>query len=208
MRDFVAENAITADTGLPATVASPRGSRPASPRLSGSGDFGAGYGMDADAGAGAGAREATAIRAAGDGASTARGSSRGAAAVAGGAGVSRGTSAGGGAATGKRTDYGEVPAYLKARQAEWAAAEAARKKAAEEADVPAGMRVMPEAERLETLDLLRSGIAEAQAELSRFKLRVVVPSHVARKAELEAKIDQLEKAMGVFSKTRVLVKIA
>jgi hypothetical protein len=69
------------------------------------------------------------------------------------------------------------------------------------------MRLMPEAERLETLALLRSGIAEVQAELSRFKLRLVVPSHIARKAELEARLDKMEAAVGVFSKTKVLVKI-
>lgn len=143
-------------------------------------------------------------------------------------GVGAAAAAAGGA---KHGEYGEVPAYLRARQAEWAAAAEARKKAEEEADVPPvraprvrvraplptppldpvassqGMRLMPEAERLETLALLRSGIVEVQAELSRFKLRLVVPSQIARKGELESRLDKMEAAVGVFSKTKVLVKV-
>jgi hypothetical protein len=39
------------------------------------------------------------------------------------------------------------------------------------------------------------------------KLHVTVPSQVRRKAELEAKMAQLEDAVAVFSRTRVFVKL-
>jgi hypothetical protein len=108
---------------------------------------------------------------------------------------------------GKREDYGAVPAYLKARQAKWAEEAAVKKKAEEMADVPAGMRIMEDGERLETLDMLRQGIADARAELGAMKLHVDIPSQIRRKADLEAKITKLEQALGVFSRPRVFVKI-
>lgn len=100
-----------------------------------------------------------------------------------------------------------MPAYLRERQAEWAAAAAAKKKAESEADVPSGMRLMSEPERVETLDMVRAGIADTHAALSKFKLLVDTPSQVRRKAELEAKLAQLEEAQRVFSRTRVFVKL-
>jgi hypothetical protein len=107
----------------------------------------------------------------------------------------------------KRADFGAVPAYLKARQAEWAAAEDAKKAAAAASDVPPGMRVMGEAERADTLAMLAAGIADTKAALSAMKLHVDVPSHIRRKADLEAKLAKLEAAVGVFSRPRVFVNI-
>jgi hypothetical protein len=100
-----------------------------------------------------------------------------------------------------------VPAYLRQRQAEWAAAEEAKKAAAANADIPAGMRVMGEGERVETLAMLRAGIDDTKAELAGMKLRLTVPSHIRHKADLEAKLAKLEAAIGVFSRPRVFVKI-
>jgi hypothetical protein len=107
----------------------------------------------------------------------------------------------------RHEEFGEVPTYLKVRQAEWAKEAEVKRKAAEDKDVPAGMRLMPDSERLETLELLKAGISETQAALSKFKLNVTVPSQVRRKAELENKMTQLEEAQRVFGKTRVFVKL-
>jgi len=107
----------------------------------------------------------------------------------------------------KHAEYGTVPEYLRARQAEWAAEAAVAAKKEAEKDVPPGMRLMPEDERLATLAMLDAGITETRDALSKFKLTVVVPSQQRRKAELEAKITQLEDAVRVFSRTRVFVKL-
>lgn len=107
----------------------------------------------------------------------------------------------------KHPEYGAVPAYLRERQAEWAAAAAAKKRAEDEADVPRGMRLMPEGERLDTLSLIAASMEETRLLLSKFKLTTDVPSQLRRRAELEAKLTKLEDAQRVFSKTRVFVKI-
>lgn len=107
----------------------------------------------------------------------------------------------------KHAEYGAVPAYLRERQAQWAREAEAKAKAEAEKDVPKGMRLLPEAERLETLSMLEAKIAETRDELSKFKLRLVVPSHIKRKSDLEEKLTKMEEAVRVFSKTRVFVKL-
>lgn len=102
---------------------------------------------------------------------------------------------------------GEVPRYLKERQAEWAAVEAAKRKAEEDKDIPPGMRVMPDAERTDMLAMLREGIAEAKEELSKFRLVTTVPSQLRKKTELEGKLAKMEEAVHVFSRERVFVKL-
>lgn len=107
----------------------------------------------------------------------------------------------------KHESYGAVPAYLRERQAQWAREAEAKAKAEAEKDVPKGMRLLPESERLETLSMLEAKMAETREELSKFKLRLVVPSHIKRKADLEEKLSKMEEAQRVFSKTRVFVKL-
>jgi len=107
----------------------------------------------------------------------------------------------------KRADYGTLPDYLKERKESWKEANEAKKRAADEAlGCPPGHRIMPDEERLETLQLLKSSLNEAQDMLLRMPLRVEQVSQVRKKAELEAKITKLEDAMKVFGKHRVFVK--
>lgn len=105
----------------------------------------------------------------------------------------------------KHGAYGTVPAYLRARQRSWAAEAEEQRLAAENADVPKGMRLMTEAEKAESITLLEASIADARAELSKFKLRVEIPSHIKRRAELEASMTKMEGAMAVFRRPRVFV---
>lgn len=103
--------------------------------------------------------------------------------------------------------YGAVPDYLKDRQKQWAAAEEEKRVAAENADVPRGMRVMSDAEKAESIALLEASMADCAAELSRFKLRVELPSQVKRHAELEMKMKKMEDAMAIFRRPRVFVQL-
>lgn len=107
----------------------------------------------------------------------------------------------------RHEEFGAVPKYLQDRQKQWALEAEERKKKEAEKDIPAGMRLMPEQERQETLAMLEKSIQEARDELGRFKLRLTVPSQIQRKAAVEDKIVQLEKAVGVFSRPKVFVKI-
>ncbi|RYE83916.1 MAG: hypothetical protein EOO65_03150 [Methanosarcinales archaeon] len=107
----------------------------------------------------------------------------------------------------RHSEFGAVPSYLKERQAVWAREADAKRKAEEEKDVPRGMRIMPEEERLETIAMLEASLKETREALSKFKFVVDVPSQVRRKAELEEKLTKLEEALRVFSKPRVLVKL-
>lgn len=108
----------------------------------------------------------------------------------------------------KPADYGAVPAYLAARKADWAADADARARAAEEAArCPPGHRLLGDGEREETLALLRASLAEAADAVARQPLRVESISAVRRAAELEAKLDKLEKAVALFSKPRVYVRL-
>jgi hypothetical protein len=108
----------------------------------------------------------------------------------------------------KAADYGRLPGYLRDRKEAWAAeAEAKRQAELEAAGCPRGHRLMPEAERLETLALMRAACDEAQDALQRMPLRVEIPSAVRKKQELEAKVNKLEEALKVFQRPRVFVKI-
>jgi len=105
-------------------------------------------------------------------------------------------------------DYGKLPGYLRERKEAWAAEAEARRAAELEAQgCPRGHRLMPEAERLETLALLRASCGEARDALQRMPLRVEIPSAVRKKHELEAKLTKLEEALKVFERPRVFVKI-
>lgn len=65
-----------------------------------------------------------------------------------------------------KKDYGRVPMYLQERKIEMFA-DKLRKQAQEEAKkVPPGMRVLPEEERLETLELLKRNREEIEREIS------------------------------------------
>ncbi len=108
----------------------------------------------------------------------------------------------------KRADYGQVPEYLRDRKAiaEAQAEEAARKQKESEG-CPVGHRLMPEAERLETLELLKTSIEETKDLLSKMKFTSDAPSTVKRRTELEAKMKKLEDGIIVFSRQKVFVKL-
>lgn len=108
----------------------------------------------------------------------------------------------------KHSEYGQVPSYLKDRKDTWnAQAEAIAAKAKETEGCPAGHKLMPDAERLETLTLLKSSMDEAHIALSQIKFTSDAPSTVKRRNELEIKIKKMEDAIQVFSRPRVFVKI-
>lgn len=76
----------------------------------------------------------------------------------------------------RRDGYGKVPGYLLQRKVELAKEAEARRAAEEAEDVPAGMRVMPEEERQETLELLRESKRDAESRLQLMPFSCETPS--------------------------------
>ncbi|CAG9463960.1 unnamed protein product [Pedinophyceae sp. YPF-701] len=105
-----------------------------------------------------------------------------------------------------KPDYGRVPMYLRERQIELAADKARRLAAAEAEQVPEGMRVLSEQERLETLQLLQEDHAEVERKIRALPFIVETPSQIRYKAELEERLKEIEEAVTMFSRSRVLVR--
>ena len=107
----------------------------------------------------------------------------------------------------KRKDYGKIPTYINKykEQREFEAQQKAEEE--ERLKHPPGTRLMPEHERIETLnDLL-----QAKAETSRALEKLPVVAHSNKmerhKKDLEDKLIRLERAIDTFSKKTVYVAI-
>jgi len=101
---------------------------------------------------------------------------------------------------------GQVPAYLRNRQAEWAREEEKRLRNAPDPSCPPGMRLMPEAERLETLTVLRRSQEAGKNQLSHLPLHIETPKMVQKKQALEAKLKEIEEALEIFNREKVYVQ--
>ena len=75
------------------------------------------------------------------------------------------------------------------------------------ANVPAGMRVMPEDEREATLAILRANRADVEAKLAAMPIATgQTQTSLRRKAELETRLAEIEDAQRVFQRRVVLVR--
>jgi hypothetical protein len=104
-------------------------------------------------------------------------------------------------------DYGVVPVYIqeiKATMAEQKQAE--EEKAEREKGCPPGMTRMSEQERIETLEVLKKNKLVGYAELAKLPMTIETPSLVKRKNGLERKLEQIEEAIKIFSRSVVWVQ--
>lgn len=101
--------------------------------------------------------------------------------------------------------FGRIPTYLLHRKEEWAREEEERRRNLSDPDCPRGMMPMEEAERIRTLGVLQQSLVEARLKLIGLPLRIETLSQVRRKNELEAKLQEIEDAIAVFSKPKVYV---
>ncbi|KAI9034407.1 calmodulin-binding-domain-containing protein [Hyaloraphidium curvatum] len=106
---------------------------------------------------------------------------------------------------------GQIPAYLTKRKDEWAREERRREEELAERRriraIPPGFAVMPEEERLETLEYLRRKQDRLIDELSRMPIVVDTLAMKARRRRIEGTLDELEKALDHFSRPPVYVPI-
>ena len=106
-----------------------------------------------------------------------------------------------------KRNYGRVPAYLRERKLEMAAARRDAEAAERAAHIPPGMRVLPEEERLETLEILRVNRADVEEKLRALPIAKTDSQTLRRrKSELEARLAEIEDAQKVFERKTVLVR--
>ncbi|KAA6419645.1 MAG: hypothetical protein FRX49_10369 [Trebouxia sp. A1-2] len=106
-----------------------------------------------------------------------------------------------------KEEYGKVPRYLQNIKVGLARQHAEKQAAKEAALVPPGMRIMPEEERLEMLGILDESRQDIEAKLQALPFLIETPSQKAHKTSLERRLQEIEEANKVFSRTKVLVEI-
>ena len=106
-----------------------------------------------------------------------------------------------------KRDYGRVPDYLVERKLELAERERERREKEERAHIPPGMRVLPEDERLRTLEILAENRQDVEEKLLALPIaKDGTPVVHRRKAELEARLAEIEDAQRIFGRSTVLVR--
>ncbi|KAI9348622.1 calmodulin-binding-domain-containing protein [Obelidium mucronatum] len=108
-------------------------------------------------------------------------------------------------ATARSTKMGELPKYLVDRKLEWAEREQQRLEALKKECIPKGMKLLPDEERLETLAFLEETQQKLLNELSQFGLIVETTKLKNKRSMLENKLNEIEEAIGVFSRKKVYV---
>lgn len=104
-------------------------------------------------------------------------------------------------------DFGSLPGYLVQRKLELALAREKKQRDEEERRIcPPGMRLVPEAERQETLSQLQQSSAGVLRELQRMPLVADTLSQKKKRSQLEAKARDLNDAMTTYSRNKVVVQ--
>ncbi|XP_052786335.1 enkurin domain-containing protein 1-like isoform X2 [Mya arenaria] len=106
----------------------------------------------------------------------------------------------------RRHKLGAVPTYLRARKEQWKKEEEDRVANTPDPACPEGHKVMPDAERRETLDLLKQKQQELISKLQSLPLRTDTFRMRSCKQELENKLAEMEEAIKIFSRPKVFVK--
>ena len=101
---------------------------------------------------------------------------------------------------------GAVPSYLKKRQEEWHQHEIERISKLPDPQCPPGHAVMPEKERIETLNLLSQNKHELLEEFKCMPMRTDTLRGSQKKALLENKLAEIDDAIKIFSRKKVYVK--
>lgn len=104
-------------------------------------------------------------------------------------------------------EFGTVPKYLEERKMRQEEESMERRRRAPDPDCPPGMKLMPNEERLSTLQKLNESRAEALSHLSKMPFVVEIPSVLKRKKDLENKLKEIESAIEIFNKPKVFIQI-
>ena len=101
--------------------------------------------------------------------------------------------------------YGKVPRYVEEFKKKVEDQKENEKKEEELKKIPPGTRLLPEEERIETLENLKSSKAELLKVLGKMPIAIKTITMAKKKEEMEKKVDELDKAIETFSKKNVYV---
>lgn len=104
-------------------------------------------------------------------------------------------------------NYGKVPQYLEDYKAQREMKAEIKRRQEEDSKCPPGMRLMPEDERLETLEILKKGKDDVWALINRLPIAANTPSVQRRREEYEKKLQELENAIKTFTRPKVYVAL-
>jgi uncharacterized protein YeaC (DUF1315 family) len=107
----------------------------------------------------------------------------------------------------KHKDFGKVPLYIKKYELEREMKKEEMKKMEEMAKYPKGTKLLTEEERLNTLNGLIENKKEINNKLEKMPITTRTNSIRVRKEELFKKLEEIEKAIEMFSKKQVFVKM-
>lgn len=102
-------------------------------------------------------------------------------------------------------DSNNCPAYLKQIKANLAE-EQERAQMSRNPQIPSGYRLMPNEERMETLEALQKKKDEAEKEFQRLPLKIETDAQKRRQKMVMDKIKETDSAIQVFSKPTVIVE--
>jgi hypothetical protein len=102
---------------------------------------------------------------------------------------------------------GKVPNYLEKRKEEWKLEEVEKQKEAELQRIPPGTKLLPEDERLATLDQLDMTRDQIVNTLEALPISMRTMSLNNKKLDLESKLKEIDAAIRLFSKENVFVAI-
>jgi acyl-CoA reductase-like NAD-dependent aldehyde dehydrogenase len=100
---------------------------------------------------------------------------------------------------------GVIPAYLVGRKKELEEAQEQARLARAPPSAPPGQRLVPEEERLATLDKLRLRMRELEGDLARLPLTMRSILSQQKRAAIEHGMEEVENAIRTFSKQKVFV---
>jgi hypothetical protein len=107
----------------------------------------------------------------------------------------------------KHDEFGRLPKYLEERKNQWAEEEEAKRRRRPDPDCPPGMVLMPESERVSTLEVLQQSHEEAMNQMRKLPFVIETPSMRKKQEFLEGKLREIEHAISIFSKPKVYVSL-
>ena len=107
----------------------------------------------------------------------------------------------------KHKDYGKVPAYIKKYELEREIKNEEIKRQEEASKYPKGTKLLSEEERLNTLNGLIQNKKELTNQLEKMPITTRTNAVRIRKEELIKKLEEIEKAIDMFSRKHVFVKL-
>jgi hypothetical protein len=103
--------------------------------------------------------------------------------------------------------FGKVPAYLSGIKQDLADQKRFAEEQSRKEDVPPGYRLLPDEEREETLQNLREKLADFEGKFQALPLRIESDRAKRQQRDIETKINELESAIKLFSKPKVLIEL-